>query len=183
MIRSALFAAALALPASASAAPELIIGEETVAPGVVFIFEGAIKDDVAPATLHLAEDATDIHIEARVNWSEDAEATPAGTVPGGFVPYLRLTAQLTNVETGATAHVDLTPHINLIDNFHYARNMALPGGRDDLYDVTFTVIPPGAETLALHYDWRERVSETFMAPQTFTYEAVDFAEIANASRR
>ena len=31
---------------------ELIIGEETVDPGIVFIFEGAIKDHVIPSGLH-----------------------------------------------------------------------------------------------------------------------------------
>ena len=29
-------------------APELVIGEERVEPGIVFIFEGAVKDQVYP---------------------------------------------------------------------------------------------------------------------------------------
>ena len=55
------------------AAQELIIGEETVHPGIVFIFEAAVRDDVSPQAQHLSEGATDIHIEARVNW---ARTTP-----------------------------------------------------------------------------------------------------------
>ena len=47
---------------------ELIIGEERVEPGIVFIFEGAIKDTVHPESTNLSEDETNIHIEARVNW-------------------------------------------------------------------------------------------------------------------
>ena len=38
-----------------SNAQELIIGEERVEPGLLFIFEGAIKDHVSPSSLHLEE--------------------------------------------------------------------------------------------------------------------------------
>ena len=48
--------------------PELVIGEERVEPGIVFIFEGAIKDLVMPMSMHLSENETHVHIEARVNW-------------------------------------------------------------------------------------------------------------------
>ena len=34
--------------------PELVIGEKRVDPGIVFIFEGAIKDHVMPMSMHLA---------------------------------------------------------------------------------------------------------------------------------
>ena len=51
-------------------AQELIIGEKTVEPGIVFIFEGAIKDHIIPKGMHLSENETNIHIEARVNWNE-----------------------------------------------------------------------------------------------------------------
>ena len=32
---------------------ELIIGQETIEPGIVFIFEGAVKDHVMPSGMHL----------------------------------------------------------------------------------------------------------------------------------
>ena len=64
----------------ASSSQELIIGEETVAPGIVFIFEGAVKDHVMPEGMHLKENQTNIHIEARVNW--DTNDIPDGTPPG-----------------------------------------------------------------------------------------------------
>ena len=47
-----------------SSSQELIIGEETVTPGIVFIFEGAVKDHVMPEGMHLKENQTNIHIEA-----------------------------------------------------------------------------------------------------------------------
>ena len=48
--------------------PELVIGEERVEPGIVYIFEGAIKDHVMPMSMHLSENETHVHIEARANW-------------------------------------------------------------------------------------------------------------------
>ena len=41
---------------------ELIIGEERVEPGIVFIFEGAIKDTVHPESINLTEDETNVHL-------------------------------------------------------------------------------------------------------------------------
>ena len=43
--------------------PELVIGEERVDPGIIFIFEGAIKDHVMPEGMHLSENETNVHIE------------------------------------------------------------------------------------------------------------------------
>lgn len=125
-------AAALCLGLLLSATPpasaqELVIGEERVDPGIVFIFEGAVRDLVSPTSQNLAEDLTHVHIEARVNW--DAAGIPEGTPPEGFVPYLNVHALVQNEMTGEIQFVSLLPHINLIDNFHYARNMQLPGGR------------------------------------------------------
>ena len=53
---------------TSSFAQELVIGEERVEPGIVFIFEGAIKDVIIPESNNLSVNETNIHIEARVNW-------------------------------------------------------------------------------------------------------------------
>ena len=163
-----------------AAAVELVIGEERVSPGIVFIFEGAVKDTVVPASGNLSQGETDVHIEARVNWDEDN--LPPGTPPGGFVPYLDIFAKVVNQRTGRIVFADVEPHMNLIDNFHYARNIALPGYRDDLYTVIFTVTPPSPGNLALHRDWVAGYGSELMLPQTFTYQNVDFEDIANATR-
>ena len=173
-----LFTALFALQAHSV---ELIIGEEKVPPGIVFIFEGAVKDQVAPDTLHLPEKETNVHIEARVNW--DVKDTPKGTPAGGFVPYLYMTAKVTNQKTGLSTFVDMVPHINLVDNFHYARNISLPGSIDDLYTVKFTVSGPPQTVLALHKDWLDGYGGTLMKDTVFEYKDVDFEEIAKASRR
>ena len=78
--------------------------------------------------------------------------------------------------------IDLTAHINLIDNFHYARNISLPGKIDDLYTVKFSIIPPTYIELAFHKDWQKKYGEPFFKNSSFTYSNVDFEEIAKASR-
>jgi len=160
---------------------ELIIGEETVNPGIVFIFEGAVKDHVMPEGMHLKENQTNIHIEARVNW--DTNDIPEGTPPGGFVAYLHITAKVTNQNSGMSTFIDLLPHINLVDNYHYARNISLPGNADDLYLVEFNILPPTHIDLSLHKDWLDNYGNELMKNQYFKYSNVDFEEIANSSRR
>ncbi len=159
---------------------ELIIGEEKVDPGIVFIFEGAVKDNIYPSSYHLSESQADVHIEARVNW--DNEKIPEGAVAGGFIPYLHITALIQNSKTGLKTFVDLKPHINLIDNFHYARNIALPGSIIDLYNVQFKVSPPSNTELALHNDWLKKYGKNFLSKYTFDYKGVNFKEIAEARR-
>ena len=164
-----------------STSQELIIGEETVTPGIVFIFEGAVKDHVMPEGMHLKENQTNIHIEARVNW--DTNDIPEGTPPGGFVAYLHITAKVTNQNSGMSTFIDLLPHINLVDNYHYARNISLPGNADDLYLVEFNILPPTHIDLSLHKDWLDNYGNELMENQYFKYSNVDFKEIANSSRR
>ena len=163
-----------------SNAQELIIGEERIEPGLLFIFEGAIKDHVSPSSLHLEEKQTNVHIEARVNW--DIINIPKGAPSGGFIPYLHITAQIINEKTGLSTFIDLLAHINLIDNFHYARNISLPGKIDDLYTVKFSIVPPTNIELALHNDWNKKYGNSLFKNSKFTYEKVNFEDIAKASR-
>ena len=163
-----------------SNAQELIIGEERIEPGLLFIFEGAIKDHVSPSSLHLEEKQTNVHIEARVNW--DTINIPKGAPSGGFIPYLHITAQIINEKTSLSTFIDLTAHINLIDNFHYARNISLPGKIDDLYTVKFSILPPTHIELAFHKDWKEKYGKTLFEHSSFSYSNVDFEEIAKATR-
>lgn len=169
-----------ALIAGQVRAEEMIIGEERVEPGIMFIFEGAVKDHVMPMMQHLPENQTDVHLEARVNWAE--KKIPQGAPPGGFVAYLIVDAFIRNQKTGRILHASLTPHLNLIDNFHYARNLALPGRTDELYTVTFHVRPPEPSQLSFHKDWVEQYGETLLKAQSFEYKDLSFEAIAKASR-
>tara|TARA_B100000795_G_C22761058_1_gene423615 strand:+ start:400 stop:954 length:555 start_codon:yes stop_codon:yes gene_type:complete len=160
--------------------PELVIGTERLEPGIVFIFEGAIKDHIMPVGLNLSENETNVHIEARVNW--DIKNIPSGTPPGGFVPYLHISAQIINENTGLRTFIDLIPHINLTDNFHYARNISLPGLIDDLYTVKFNIIQPTSIDLAVHKDWFKKYGNSLLENESFHYNKVNFKEVANANR-
>jgi len=160
---------------------ELIIGEERVKPGIVFIFEGAIKDIVYPENYNLVEELTDIHIEARVNW--DTQNIPEGTPANGFIPYLKINAIVTNQRTDLKTYVDLIPHINLVDNFHYARNISLPGNIDDKYEVEFFINNPSKFDLSFHKDWLDNYSESLIEDKVFKYSDISFSEIAKLSRR
>ncbi len=160
---------------------ELIIGREAVPPGVTFVFEGAIKDEVKPAEHHLDVSQTDVHIEALVNWSATGDL-PDGAPRGGFVPYLRINAVVTSQTTGESVHATLVPHVNLVDSLHYARNIALPSAITDKYEVVFHVHPPGKFDLAFHKDWVNVHGVTLLEPASFRYRDVDFEAIAKAKR-
>ena len=73
--------------------------------------------------------------------------------------------------------------INLSDNLHYALNTKLPGKKDDLYSIKFTILPPETSKLGLHYDWREEVGPVILETFTFEYKNLDFSEIASSKRR
>ena len=103
-------------------------------------------------------------------------------MPNGFVPYLDIVATIKNEKTGAIIFTDLLPHLNLIDNFHYARNIALPGKKNDVYTVTFNVLPPIGRQLGLHKDWTREHGNRLIKEQSFTYKKVNFKEIVEASR-
>ena len=149
--------------------PEMVIGEETISPGINLIFEGAIKDDVSPAYKFGKESTSDIHLE--------------GSTEGGFVAYLEVSAKILNENNGSYKNIRLLPHINMSDNLHYALNTKLPGKRNDLYTVIFTIKPPQPGDLGMHFDWREEVGSFLIKEHTFVYKNLDFFTIAEASRR
>jgi len=96
---------------------------------------------------------------------------------------LFLSSLVTNEKTGVKSFIDLVPHINLIDNFHYARNMSLPGNVDDNYTVEFFINNPSQYDLSFHKDWKDNFSESLISDQDFKYENVSFTEIASLKRR
>ena len=75
------------------------------------------------------------------------------------------------------------PHINLIDNFHYARNISLPGDNTDLYNVAFKIMPPTFIDLSFHKDWVQTYGAYLIKEVVFNYKNDSFNEIANANRK
>lgn len=168
------------MPCKLFALPEMIIGEATIDPGIHLIFESGIKDDVAPTTVFLAENKTDVHIEMLANWLENA---PKGSVPGGHVAYLKVSVLVKNEITNTSTAVNLVPHINLSDGLHYAQNIKLPGKIDDKYTLKFIIESPINGSLGMHYDWRQQLGESLSPGGSFTFDDLNFSKIANAKRR
>ena len=159
---------------------EMIIGTGSIEPGVDLIFEGGVKDEIMPEEYYLSENETDVHIEVLANWSSDA---PKGSPEGGHVAYLNITAVLINETTGSSDTHKLTPHVNMSDNLHYAKNIKLPGKIDELYTVIFEIHPPKNDELGMHYDWRYTVDKVLIVAERFEFNNLDFKEIAISKRR
>ena len=159
---------------------EMIIGTGSIEPGVDLIFEGGVKDEIMPEEYYLSENETDVHIEVLANWSSDA---PKGSPEGGHVAYLNITAVLINETTGSSDTHKLTPHVNMSDNLHYAKNIKLPGKIDELYTVIFEIHPPKNDELGMHYDWRYTVDKELIVAERFEFNNLDFKEIAISKRR
>ena len=176
-----LFALFLALTAmDLRALPEMVIGESSMDPGIILIFEGGIKDDIQPAKYYLEENATDVHLEVLANWSETA---PSGSPLGGHVAYLEVTAEIINEQTKESSSVELTPHLNMSDNLHYAQNVRLPGKVNETYTVIFKISEPKSGNMGMHFDWRNQVAKTLTPGGRFEFNNLDFEVIALSKRR
>ena len=159
---------------------EMIIGTGYINPGVDLIFEGGVKDEIMPQEYYLSENETDVHIEVLANWSSEA---PNGSPEGGHVAYLNVNATLINEVTGSSETHILTPHVNMADNLHYAKNIKLPGRIDEKYTVIFEILPPKNDQLGMHYDWRNTVDDELVDVGRFEFNNLDFKEIALSRRR
>ena len=159
---------------------EMIIGKASIEPGVDLIFEGGVKDEIMPEQYYLSENLTDVHIEVLANWSSSA---PKGSPEGGHVAYLNITATVINQITNASETHKLTPHVNMSDNLHYAKNIKLPGKIDESYTVIFEILPPKNDELGMHYDWRYTVDKELIISKSFEFNNLDFKEVAESKRR
>jgi len=171
----------LLLQTAPAQAQEQVFGETVVEPGVKITFLAAPSGAVQPTAQNLSEKRSDLHLEVLATWTE-AASDEVGAPAGGFVPYIHLFARVENEETGQVKKVTLIPHINRSDNAHYARNIALPGAPDDPYTVRFSVHPPEQFELATHRDWREAYGKKLFEPTTVTYEELQLAKVAKATR-
>ena len=159
---------------------ETLLGIKEINPGISLTFEIAAKDTILPAAFYLPEKDTDIHVEMLAVWSDSA---PAGSMAGGFVAYLTVTGEIKNQKTGKTLDFELTPHINLSDNLHYAQNIKLPGDLDDLFSLSFKIFPPNPGDLGMHLDWVTIFGEELIGSHEVEYLNLDLREIALSTRK
>lgn len=168
-------------PVSYVYSAEQIISEEKLGEQITITFEAAPKDTVFNISINqLTEQETDIHIEALVNWNEDTQIE--GQLAKGFIPYVNIISEIINENSGQKKIVELTPHINLSDGFHYAKNIKLPGLRADKYKLKF-IITPDDKALSYHMDWKEKYPYPIFEKKVFEYSNLDFKETSEAIRR
>ena len=159
---------------------EILLGDEEIKPGIILTFELAAKDSILPAEFYLPEKDTDVHVEMLAFWSS---SSPKGSVSGGFIPYLDVNATITNQKTGNSFDFQLTPHLNLSDNFHYAQNISLPGDINDLYKLIFKIGAPKAGVLGMHFDWVASFGSGLIAGEEFEFIDLNLKDISLSSRR
>ncbi len=163
-----------------SAWAETFLGIKEVDPGISLTFEIAPKDTILPAAFYLPEKDTDIHVEMLAVWSDSA---PSGSTVGGFVAYLTVVGEIENQNTGKTLDFELTPHINLSDNLHYAQNIKLPGDLSDPYNLSFKIFPPKPGELGMHLDWVTAVGKELVGAHEIEFSNLNLQEIALSSRK
>lgn len=170
------FVVAISFAAGSKAvAGEIEIGVEELPGGIELIFEAAPADTLSPSFMHLPESETEVHFEVRANFGSDNDYASA---EGGFVPYLNVNVLVKNRVTGDALQITLTPHMNLVDGFHYARNVDLPGDAvSDSFDLTFFVEPPGEFGVQIHSDFRVNVNDEVIDGAKFEFENVNFSEV------
>jgi len=156
-------------------AGEVVIGVNDLPGGIELIFEAAPADTISPAFMHLPESETEVHFEVRANFEA---ANDYASAAGGFVPYLNVNVLVENRVTGDALQITLTPHMNLVDGFHYARNVDLPGDAvSDSFDLTFFVEPPGKFDVQIHSDFRINVNDEVIDGAKFEFTNVNFSEV------
>tara|TARA_B100001057_G_C22597183_1_gene851330 strand:+ start:346 stop:906 length:561 start_codon:yes stop_codon:yes gene_type:complete len=168
-------------PVSYVYSTEQIIAHEQLGDNISITFEAAPKDTVFNDSVRqLSEKETDIHIEALVNWNENADIE--GQPAKGFIPYVNISSQIINENSGQKIIINLSPHINLSDGFHYAKNIKLPGLRTDKYKLIFTITPDN-KALTYHMDWKEKHPYPIFRKKVFEYSDLDFEETSKRIRR
>ncbi len=168
-------------PAFYAYSAEQIISQEKLSNNISITFEAAPKDTLFNDSIkQLSENETDIHIEALVNWNDGTQIE--GQLAKGFIPYVNISSEIINENSGQKKIINLTPHINLSDGFHYAKNIKLPGLRTDKYKLIFTIAPDN-KALTYHMDWREKYPYPIFDKKVFEYSGLDFKETSEATRR
>ena len=159
---------------------EKILGSITIEPGIDLTFEAAARDKIVPEKFYLPENKTDVHIEVLATWSDKA---PPGATKGGHVAYLEVSASVENDQSKEKLLFELSPHLNLSDNLHYAQNIKLPGDAESSYTLTFKVSPPRAGVLGIHADWVEAYGKTISASESITFPSLNLKDVVRSRRR
>ena len=117
-------------------------------------------------------------IEVLVTWSDEA---PPGAREGGHVAYLEVSALVENDQTKEKMVFELSPHLNLSDNLHYAQNIKLPETRK--HPMIVFEINASGRCFRIHADWVEAHGQTISEPKTVTFRSLNLEEEVRSRRQ
>lgn len=117
--------------------------------------------DMEPRGTDLPQSQADVHLEADIH---SLKGNLNGFGAGEWVPYLKVSYTLVNVDTGETKSGTFMPMVAK-DGPHYGSNVKMMGAGN--YKVTFTIDPPSKQGFGRHTDVATGVGKWF---QPFTVD-------------
>ena len=161
----------------------LLESESPVSGGTMSVtIEIAPPDDIQVAATstgehHVSKEDADIFFETQIRYTG---ALLGGHNAGDFVPYLDVSVELTNRDTGESMKSPLVPHVSIAEGYHYGMNLALVdtlGASEAGYDATVTVNPATVTSgIIKHSDISSQsdTSGTLLGNAPFVFETVGF---------
>jgi uncharacterized protein involved in high-affinity Fe2+ transport len=121
----------------------------------------------------------DLHLEAQIRY---ARGTPniGARAAQEFVPFLRVTAFITDTTTAVTIAVRLLPHVGVAEGWHYASNVQFQGDPlNDVYSIAIRIDPPTG--LAKHSDFAGvgEVGTLYVSRTDITLSGITTIDIEN----
>lgn len=122
--------------------------------------------DMEPRGLDLPQSQADVHLEADIH---ALKGNLNGFGAGEWIPYLKVSYTLINIDTGETKSGTFMPMVAK-DGPHYGSNVKMMGPGN--YKVTFTIDPPSKQGFGRHTDVATGVGkwfQSFSVDYTFKY--------------
>ncbi|MDL0087781.1 iron transporter [Campylobacter gastrosuis] len=156
-------ALALSLISSALVAGEYPIGEPVEINGMEIAAVYLQPIDMEPKGIDLAPSLADIHLEADIH---ALEGNKNGFGEGEWIPYLKVSYELKNLDNGKTKKGTFMPMVAQ-DGPHYGANVKMDTGVGN-YEVKFNIESPETQGFGRHADKDTGVGKWF-EPFTTTY--------------
>ncbi len=111
--------------------------------------------DMEPRGIDLPASQADIHMEADINATR---GNPNGFGAGEWIPYLKVSYRLENLDTGKVKMGTFMPMVAK-DGPHYGANLKMMGPGN--YKITYTIEPPSKQGFGRHTDEMSGVGRWF----------------------
>lgn len=112
--------------------------------------------EMDPPDMMRKREESDIHLEADIH---AIEGNPNGFGKGDWIPFLSITYELINLESGEKISGYMMP-MAANDGAHYGDNIKMPGGMGE-YKVIYHIEPPKGKDFGRHTDRETGVRSWF----------------------